>query len=221
MPHTDEELKKSIVEHLSWDNRIDASRVAVKVQNAKAALSGTVPNYSSKEIARTDALSVSGVADVDNHIQVDPNIPRPSDPEIKANVINLLQNLSGLDMDEATVAVNDGHVTLEGSAPTFWTKDRVEKLIALLPGVLEIHNKLAVVPSKDILDESIAQSITQAFERNAGIDTESIFLNVENGVVTLSGIVPTWLARQAAYEIALHTEGVVHINDKLIVKAAS
>jgi hypothetical protein len=38
-------------------------------------------------------------------------------------------------------------------------------------------------------DESIARSIAQAFERNGRIDTESIFLTVENGIVTLSGIV--------------------------------
>jgi osmotically-inducible protein OsmY len=221
MAHTDEELKKAVVEHLAWDNRIDASKVAVEVYNGKVVLSGTVPNYSYKEIARTDALSVSGVVDVDNKINVDPNAPRPSDHEIEANVVNVLQNLSALNPDEVSVTVTNGNVTLEGSAPTFWTKDRAKSLISLLPGVLEIHNKLVVVPSQDILDESIAHSIARALERNAGIDTESILVSVENGVVTLSGIVPSWGARQGAYETALHTEGVIDIKDNLILEPGS
>jgi osmotically-inducible protein OsmY len=152
---------------------------------------------------------------------VDPNAPRPSDPDIKANVMNALQNLSGLDLQQVSVSAQNGHVTIEGSAPTFWTKDRAERLIALLPGILEIRNKLVVVPTHNILDESIAHSIAQAFERNGSIDTESILLTVENGIVTLSGIVPNWAARQAAYETALYTEGVIDIKDKLIVKAVS
>ncbi|GEM_PF-3564988 len=44
---------------------------------------------------------------------------------------------------------------------------------------------------------------------------------VEDGVVTLSGIIPDWGVRRAVYETALHTEGVVDIKDKLIVKPAS
>jgi osmotically-inducible protein OsmY len=40
---------------------------------------------------------------------------------------------------------------------------------------------------------------------------------VANGVVTLTGAVPNWTARQVAKQSALHTFGAIGVDDQLVV----
>ena len=41
----DETIDKQVVDQLYWDSRVNASEVAVTVQNGKVTLHGTVPSY--------------------------------------------------------------------------------------------------------------------------------------------------------------------------------
>jgi osmotically-inducible protein OsmY len=78
-----------------------------------------------------------------------------------------------------------------------------------------------VVPTGDIIDETIGREIVDALERNANVDVDMVDVKVENGTVTLAGMVPNWRARRSAYEAALFTRGVINIRDNLVVSAVA
>jgi osmotically-inducible protein OsmY len=217
MIRKDEEIKKDVVDQLYWDSRIDASKITVEVEEGVVRISGTVPTYTARQCAYRDAFSIEGVTWVDNDIAVLPAAGGPTDSEIEANVSSALgwnPDLVGTVID---VIVRYGWVTLEGSVATFWQKQHAEDVASNVNGVVGITNSLAVAPTGDYEDEVIGEEILTALGRHSEVDVNDINVLVANGSVTLSGKVPTWSARLAAYEAALFTGGVVNIHDDLRV----
>ncbi len=86
-----------------------------------------------------------------------------------------------------------------------------------LRGVIDVVNKLAVVPTEDINDKLIAEDIEAALERNLYVNAEDVTVKVENGEVTLTGSVPNWHARGKAYDVAAYTLGVKDVHDYLTI----
>lgn len=103
---TNEEIKTRVVEHLHWDDRVDASDVAVTVDAGKAQLSGTVPSYRAKMAAQEDARTVLGIRRIENQLQVQlpPTITAPSDSDIVSNVKSAL--VWNPDIDYTKIEVN-------------------------------------------------------------------------------------------------------------------
>ena len=219
MRKSSEEIKKEIVDQLYWDNRVDASEITVDVHDSVVTLGGKVPTYSARTAAANDARSISGVVTVNNNIRVEypAAVTTPTDPEIQSNIESVLRWNSDIDSSDIIISVDNGWVTLEGSVEAFWKKMRTEEMASNVTGVLGVTNKLSVVPTKDIIDEAIADDIVDALDRNTDINIEEVDVQVENGTVTLSGIVPSWTERLKAYEAALYTDGVLNIHDELRV----
>jgi osmotically-inducible protein OsmY len=139
---------------------------------------------------------------------------------MRARIYRLLDWNPVIDATDIDVSVETGWVTVEGSVDTLWKKDRMEEIVMDLTGVVGMTNKLAVVPTENVLDEEIGESILGALDRNAEIDVNLVDVKVENATVKLSGTVPTRNARRAAYEAALFTQGVSEIVDNLVVFSA-
>lgn len=216
---TDEQIKSNIVEHLKWDSRVDAAKVTVTVQDREVELAGSVPSYHSRNIAYTDAWAMPGVRAVTNNIRIElPTTARmPSDAEIRENALNLLSANSELDETDIHVGVEDGQVKLVGSVPSHWQKAHAEDLVGNLRGVVGIDNELAVTPQEQIVDKAIAASITAAMDRSMLIDAGRVDVEVNDGVATLTGLVPTWAAESEAVQVANHTPGVIEVKDQLVV----
>ena len=119
----------------------------------------------------------------------------------------------------STSEVKAGRVTLSGRVDAYWRKKRAEELVSAIIGVLAVDNALAVVPTESRVDKSMADDITAAFERNRAIDINTVDVKVEDGIVTLSGKVPTWNAMLTAEDIARYTAGVVDVINDLSVEA--
>jgi Predicted periplasmic or secreted lipoprotein len=217
---TDEEIKKRIVDELYWDDRVDASKVLVRVEGGKVTLTGTVPNYNAKIRAETDAYAVRDVAWVDNRITVSYPVVRaiPTDEDIRQAVIKNLSNDPDLERTDIRVRVKEGIVTLEGSVDAYWKKWEAEYTTCNIRGVCDIVNMVAVVPTMQIADKVIAEDVRAAIERKRSVSIEDIDIRVENGVVTLSGTVPDWDARQAVINAAKYTRGVIDVLDELTIQ---
>lgn len=218
MVQTSEEIKKDVVDQLYWDNRIDASSVTVEVDGGRVKLKGTAPTYTAKEAARMDAWDIPGVILVDNELTVDFQMPLPSDEVLKDNVRNVLSWNADINAADISVDVLSGRVTLKGTVDTLWKKLRAEELVYDIIGVTEVINELAIVPTDDIVDETIATQVTDAIDRRIGIEAEQVSVEVQDGVVTLSGRVPDWYAKNAAYKAALYTIGVKEVRDNMTIQ---
>jgi osmotically-inducible protein OsmY len=216
MEHEDERIRQDVLNQLHWDSRIDASRIEVTVTNGRVVLSGTVPTYQARRLASMDTSILPGVVSVENQIDVE-LVLIPADNTVRARATRVLHSQSEFDASDIDISVSGGHLTLEGSVREFWEKIRCNELLSAIEGVVGIKNKLVVVPSKDIVDEKIGEEILAALERNANVDAGSVDVTVQNSAVVLSGTVPSWAARHAAYKAALFTSGVIDVQDKLVV----
>jgi osmotically-inducible protein OsmY len=215
---TDEGIAKDVVDSLYWDSRVDASKVAVIVEDGIVTLSGTVSSFSERAAVLEDAWVITGVQDVKNKLQVDFRTEVPSDREIKSNIERAITWDNDLYPFDIQLSVETGWVTLEGTVDAFWKKVRAEDLAFSMRGMVGVTNKIAVVPTQTIADENIAESIVNALDRNVNVNVDNINVYVENGIVSLNGTVPSWSAKRAAYDTARYTSGVKEVNDQIKVR---
>lgn len=215
---TDEEIKKDIVDELYWDSRIDASNVTVTVDNGVATLSGSVPLYGDRAACRWAALRIQGVIEVvDDDLEVAyPTPPAlPDDTEIQQRAYNILAWEPTIDETSITVSVVGGNLVVEGTVDAYWKRSFAETRIGRIRGIYNVDNRLAVVPSQRVDDELIAKDVVGALERDFQVDPDDVTVAVNDGIVTLSGSVPSWAARRAAESDAVLTSGVIGVRNEL------
>lgn len=216
----DEKIKKDIVDHLYGDSRVDASEVAVRVSNGRAVLSGNVPTLASAMAAEEDSYAVEGVVFVENRLGVTPHsfTEIPCDRELKKNIEAVLKWNADLESTEVRISVVEGRVVLDGAVESYWKKVRVEDIVTPLKGVVEVVNKLAVVPTENVGDMSLAERVVAGLGRNLLVDVRNILVEVENGRVRLSGTLPNRPAAEAARDTVIRTAGVREIQNDLIIR---
>jgi osmotically-inducible protein OsmY len=209
-----------IIDQLEWDDRVDASDISATVDNGVATLRGSVPTWLTRSAAYADAWAADGVVDVRNALRIEP--PRRNSPEDDADLKRHVEMILGFhpDVDErrASAEVENGVVTLSGSVDAYWKKLNTEEAVSNIGGVVDIRNNLTVVPRQTTLDETIAERVETALRRRPLVDARDIDVEVEGGVVTLTGEVPTWPARRTAREAALHTPGVVDVREEIRIR---
>ncbi len=215
-----DEIRNDVMEQLAWDTRVDSSSIEVNVVDSTVILSGTVPTYPDRNQAQTDALQVPGVNGVDNRLVV--SFPSayviPADSEISFNVSSALIWSPSIEATRIHVTVNQGVVTLSGTVDSYWQKHRAEEIVANTAGVTDVRNELTVAPAAPAAaDEDIRKEILAAVERNTSIDVARLNIEVNNGVVTLTGNVNDYAAFRAVEDAARYTSGVLDVNNTLTI----
>ena len=217
---TDREIQNQITEEINKDNRIDASKVKVKVNNHEVILKGTVPTFRDKQAATADAWGIKGITTVDNQLIVQYTSPPqiPKDAEIKYRIQNLLKWNENIDAQEITVSVQNAWVNLAGNVSTLFEKAKAEDLVKNLHGVLGIMNEITIVPTAKIADVLIAEKIETSLKRNVNLPSDNITVKVKKGEVILTGTVPSYIAKNAAKRTVLYTRGAISLVNKIKVR---
>jgi len=199
---------------------VDAADVKVRVAEGKAVLSGFVPTLSAAMAAEEDSYAVEGVTYVDNRLSVRHSSAGdvPSDRELKKNIKTVLKWNADLESPDVHVTVVEGSVSLEGTVDSYWKRVRVEDVVAPLKGVVGVTNKLAVVPTENVVDRILAEDIVAGLDRNLLVNVEDLLIEVEKGRVRLSGIVADRTAFVAARDTVIRTAGVKDIQNELIIR---
>ena len=109
--------------------------------------------------------------------------------------------------DDVTAHVENGVVIVLGKVTMPFKKSEIEKRLSDVAGVLEVRNEIAVLPvsiEDDELRKRVARAIygNPAFYRYAAMARPPIHIIVENGGVTLTGLVPTEVDRALARSLA-------------------
>ncbi|MFW5760445.1 MAG: BON domain-containing protein [Cyclobacteriaceae bacterium] len=218
---SEDNKKQDIFDKLTWDDSIDAHDINVSVLEGVASLEGTVPSYSAKMAAEGYAYQASDVTDVRNNLTIDfpTDEAVPSDIEIATTIEKKLKwnsqiNARGIDID-----VTNGKVILSGVVDSYWEKLLAGNITFKTRGIIDVANNLAVTPVKSINDIDIENDIRNAFRRN-GItkDDRNLKVSVNGGIVKLSGILPNYLLKTRAIEIAAYTSGVKDIVDDIKIE---
>jgi osmotically-inducible protein OsmY len=216
----DEEIKRDVTDSLFWDTRVDSAGITIVVRAGRVVLRGSVPTFRARDAAEEDARIIRVVTDVHNAITVRyPDRDRvPEDEELRGNLRLAFELDPDLTADDIEVLVSSGWVTLRGTVPDLWQKQLAEEMVTTARGVLGFDNELVVVPTRAVVDQTIADDVVAALERAAVIDPNEIDITVSNGHVILTGLVDDWVTRNAVYDAARYSVGVVAVHDRLTLR---
>jgi len=213
---TDIQLKSDVSEELAWDPEVNATNIGVMVRDGVVTLAGHLDSFAEKHAAERAVRRVAGVRGIalDLDVKIAPQHQR-GDPEIAQAAIAALR-LNSLVPDGAVkVEVEDGWVTLTGQVDWGYQFASAEQCIRPLSGVRGMFNKITIKPR--VAGKDIASQITAALTRHAAREARHIGIEVEGGVVTLSGKVHSMAEHDAALGVAFSAHGVSRVVDHLQV----
>jgi hyperosmotically inducible periplasmic protein len=109
--------------------------------------------------------------------------------------------------DDVCAQIQNGVVTLTGKVTAEYKKEAVSRVVGRLDGVREVRNQIGVLPASPFDDElryraSRAIYSNPAFWSYASMARPPIHVIVENGRVTLTGVVASEVERALARSLA-------------------
>ncbi len=212
---TDAQIQADVMNELAADTRVRATDIGVTVEAGVVTLTGAVDYWARRHAAQQAAHRVAGVRDVANDIEVRvPGAHRRTDADIARAVRRALEWDARVPDERIRCTVSDGDVTLEGAVEYWSQREDAEDAVRNLAGVKSVNNALAVDPPS-VTPEDVRRAITDALERRMRREGEDIEITLENGRVTLSGVVGTWEERAAALGAAGALPGVRGVTDRL------
>jgi osmotically-inducible protein OsmY len=215
MDRSDESTKIDIVELLSRDSRVNSARITVTVVGGRVILGGDTPTLYTRAVAEDLCTSVRGVRDVKNELRVSPPSASPSDDDIRCFADQVLNWNASIDDSKINVNVCSGSLTLEGEVDAYWKRDHIEELILDIQGITHVDNRLVVNPDLIPQDQVIADDVRSAIDRYTRLGDDTIRVDVNDGIVTLTGNVPNWYSKFRTPRVAEHVLGVKDIVNNL------
>jgi osmotically-inducible protein OsmY len=198
--------------------------VKASVQNGVVMLTGTVDLYSAKLDADNRAHHRKNVKGVENQIQVEG--PVVEDVTLRDKLAERLAydrvGYGTTAFNSFTIGVQNGAVTLGGTAYGLSDKDSAISLVGNYPGVKDVIDNIEVAPVSP-MDDRIRLAEARAIygfpqlNKYAIDPAKPIRITVVNGNVTLSGVVDTQADKDVANLRANSVSGVFKVINNLQV----
>jgi osmotically-inducible protein OsmY len=122
-----------------------------------------------------------------------------------------------IDANKIDVETRNGIVTLSGVVDNILTRQRTTKIAETVKGVRAIINDTEVFPLIAISDNDLRGDIEQALREDPVTDSYEVQVDVENGLVTLSGWVDSWQEKELCVTVAKRVRGVRGVNLEISV----
>ena len=213
---SNDDLERSVADELFWDPKVDNGAIAVSADDGVVTLRGTVGSFRQKREATQDAERIFGVASVDNELEVRIlNQDRRDDADLRGDVLQALM-LDGLVPSTIDAKVDDGMVTLSGTANWQFEREESEFVASNILGVVSVDDEIDLVPAAPSSGD-VKHSIKKAMERNAKLDADSLSVDSSNGTITLDGTVSSWADHDEAVAAAWAAPGVTDVEDHILV----
>jgi osmotically-inducible protein OsmY len=214
---TYDQLQEDVTDELFWDPKVDGDAIAVSADNGIVRLSGTVGSPREKHEARKAAQRVFGVLWVVNDLDVRPlDQDKREDAELRGDVLRAF-TLNSVVPPTVDAHVEDGFVTLTGSACWQFERFEAEIVAASVPGVTGVQDKIVQKGSAPEAFD-VSHAIQKAFRRCAALDEHSIRVETTGATVSLTGTVRSWSEHDAALAAAWAAPGVSHVQDNVTVR---
>lgn len=205
-------------------NNSKYKNVKATVQNGIVTLTGTVAVYDIKAEADKRVHRVKNVKGVENEIEVaGPNIP---DNVLQDKLVRAIQydrvGYGTTAFNAIGVSVQNGVVTLAGTAYGPVDADSAVAVAANTPGVKDVVNEISVDPVSP-MDDRIRLAVFRSvygfpsLNKYAIDPGKPIRISVQNGNVTLYGVVDSQSDKDAAGIRANTVPGVFHVTNNLQV----
>jgi osmotically-inducible protein OsmY len=212
----DNGLATDVSDELFWDPKLDNSSIAVSASDGTITLRGTVGSLREKREAKKAAQRVFGVISVDNQLQVKlMDDQQREDADLRSDVLQALM-LDSLVPATVDAKVEDGFVTLTGTADWQYQRDEAESVASDIVGTLDVFNEIELKHPTPTAGD-VEDSIKKAFKRNAAVDADDLYISTDNGTVTINGNVSSWAEHDEAIDAAWAAPGVTSVDDEMTV----
>ena len=204
----DAAVRQRIETRLAKAHLLERGNVSVEVKDGAAVLTGFTLTVDAQRAAEKTARKETKT--VENRLRVVP-AEKKTDPEVQKVVADTILGYVYYGVfDSVGVGVDDGVVTLVGSVYQPWRKDELEGRVARVEGVRGIKNEIRVQPTSIFDDRLRAQLYRRIygndlFVRYANFVNPPIRIVVENGKVTLTGVVNSKVEQAVLGSIANQT----------------
>jgi osmotically-inducible protein OsmY len=137
-----DDLATSVSEELFWNPIVDEAAIAVSADEGRITLRGTVGSLREKRAAEEAAGRVFGVLSVESRLQVTRmDDGQRADAELRGDVLQALM-LNRLIPQTVDAQVQDGVVTLTGSAQWQYEREEAARVASNVVGALEISDRI-------------------------------------------------------------------------------
>jgi len=122
--------------------------------------------------------------------------------------------------NEVSVKTVKGVITLHGKVASAEEQKAAEEIARTIEGQKKVVNQLTVVPTAqrkmvDRQDDQIVTDVKKALTKDASMQTASIAVRAEKGIVTLTGKAPSLATSVRASEVARRVAGVRAVRNEL------
>lgn len=124
-----------------------------------------------------------------------------------------------VDLSQIMIEISDGVVKISGTVPSLAALNAAENDVLSVDGVTSIENNLQVVYPGDmnkVADHNLKKQVIAALHANTSADGH-VKIEIQNGIITLSGYVKTEAEKEKIPRVVKKTAGSVIIIDKIAV----
>jgi osmotically-inducible protein OsmY len=209
---SDADVETAVIHELRWIPSINSALIGVAVLDGTVTLSGQVGTYSEKLWAERAALRVHGVSAVCLELTVGSAWAGIRDADVLQESKEALHR--NIDVpDSVTVSVESHVVTLSGEVQWNYQREAACRAVQHLKGVIAVHTSMTL--RSQVAAPGLAAAIGAALSRNAQLASRTIGVTVDDGFVTLRGLVDSWAERRQAESVCWAAPGVIDVDNQL------
>jgi hyperosmotically inducible periplasmic protein len=202
------------------------NHVTVTANDGAVTLTGTVGDRDLKNLAEDTVSNLPGVTGVDNQIVLDPNLAEHSDGWIALKVRTQLLVRSNVSVANTKVSVQDGVVTLTGTADNLAQKELTGEYAKDIDWVKSVQNDIVVdaAPSntqtmgEKIDDTSITTQVKYALLSHRSTSALKTGVTTMDGVVAVTGVADSAAEKSLVSKLAESIRGVKSVTNDMTVK---
>jgi osmotically-inducible protein OsmY len=239
-PGSDLWTKARLITTYSIDEHLSPFDIGVDVDGDRVTLTGTVDSAEERRLAGRLARELAGIARVENRLRVAPagTAGARSSPfhrlleqaDLGTRVKLRLLWRKPLDGLLVEVTPRGDTIVLSGEVQSDAARELAVDIARRTTGVAAVHNHLTVDPdasiadaarpammsaAEDVSDTWISTRVLASLRFDQAVDATGIAVSAEDGVVTLSGQVPTAAERDEAAAVAADIQGVRQVKNRL------
>ena len=216
----DEQIQKEVEKYIQ--NKKEFQGIKATTDDQIVTLTGTVNLYIDKVNLEKKVSRIKNVDGVRNHVTVQSNVPDGQLRQRLADQLRYDRVGYGNVFNAIGLEVKDGVVTLSGNVRDYPARDSALAIAETTPGVKDVIDNIEVAPTSTF-DDDLRLRLYRAIYgqpslQKYAIDPQKpIRIVVNNGRVTLYGVVDSATDKQIAGIQANSVPGVFSVDNQLLV----
>lgn len=216
----DQEIQQQAAKVLSTKDKWKG--ITASTEDGIVTLEGSVKLYVDKVDAGRKVGKINHADGVRNHVQVEGNVP---DDELQSKLADKLSYDRigyGIMFNALSLKVEDGVVTVGGDVRDYPSRDSALAIVETTSGVKDVIDEINVLPTSNFDDDlriRVARAIygQATMRKYAMVPQKPIRIIVDNGHITLYGVVDNKMDKQIAETQARAVSGAFSVENKLMV----